>query len=570
MRLSQLRLKVADPHKVGDDYRPRIWSARDKFMQEPLVAISSQEAGPDEVPRSFSEDEVVRLEKLLAARARETNALSRELERRSGLLREALERLSATASSELQALREARDAAVQRAIEAELARAELAFQLDETRGALHASGAASSSGPVGELRGLYSRIAQLEEADDAQRARLVLADQDRESAQARILLLERQLVEEGERFELSLLRARAEASSLIAESAARASAHVAEAEARTLRVRAESDARAEAQRASHAARIAEAEARVATSVSESAASATRQMDGGAALRGERDGLLARMLESESALSSVIERNESAARYSESQREKLAELRADAAQLAVAAQARSTRISELGLELAREQQEVRAVRAQLAASIAAHQAECSARESDVQGWMERLQQLERSRGQELPEHAAPAYPEQRWAIELRAFLATLREPLLQLKSALDDPGSASVPTGMAQAEAELGESTAPGTQYDAEVLAALEEKLRASESRVADLEATLAARAREAGLSALKGELIDTRADAARLSDDLIKERTRRRRLVVTARALQAAFESGEAPGPWIDELIALLNEGASVPPFGHG
>src|SRR3954467_8359949 len=74
-----LRLNVADPHKVGDDKRPRIRSARDIFMQEPSLAISSQEAGLDEALRAFPEDEVARLEKLLAARARETNVLTREL-----------------------------------------------------------------------------------------------------------------------------------------------------------------------------------------------------------------------------------------------------------------------------------------------------------------------------------------------------------------------------------------------------------------------------------------------------------------------------------------------------------
>jgi hypothetical protein len=489
------------------------------FMQEPSVAISSQEAGPDEAPRAFGDDEVARLEKLLSARARETTALSRELERRSNLLREALERLSSAAGSELDLLRRARDAAVQRAIQAEVGRAELAFQLDETRALLQAGGGAISSGPVGELRELYSRIAQLEDADDAQRARLAQAERERDAAEARYAALERDAAAQRERLEQSIARVRAEAAESISENAARAGAQVAAATAEALH----------------------------------GASKAAQMSA-AALHGERNGLVARLDESEAALRSCLERNAQAERKLQAAQAKLGDVRAEAAELAVAAQARNTRVSELGLELAREQQELRATRAQLAAAIAAQQAEQRARESDAHVWQQRLQELESE---------SRATPSAGHAHERREFLAGLREPLLQLKAALDEPGSS------ARAQVEPAEALAESAA-GADIMAALEEKLRASETRSAELEAALAARTREAGLHALKGELIDTRADAARLSDDLIRERTRRRRLVVTVRALQAAFESGEAPAPWLEELLAILNEGASVPPFQHG
>ncbi|HEY2733680.1 MAG TPA: hypothetical protein VGI70_06825, partial [Polyangiales bacterium] len=366
--------------------------------------MSPEEVGPDEIP-SLSEDEVARLERLLAARSRETGALSRELERRSGLLREALERMSTTAASELQVLREARDSAVARAIEAELGRAELAFQLDETRGVIHESNASSSSWPVGELRGLYSRVAQLEEADEAQRARLILAEQDRDAAQARILLLERQLVEEGERFELSLLRARAEMSAQLAE-----------------------------------------QSRPAQPVGDEVRSA---------LRGELDGVLARLHESEAALRCMRERAHAAERSADSSKDKLEETRAEAAQLAVAAQARSHRLSELGLELAREQQELRAARAQLTAAVTAQQAERNARDSDAQAWLARLRDAETRPSETLSvEQLSPE--------ELREFLATLRNPLAQLTAALDDPGAGNKSAVVgAQAEAtEPSEQTAP--------------------------------------------------------------------------------------------------------------
>ena len=71
------------------------------------------------------------------------------------------------------------------------------------------------------------------------------------------------------------------------------------------------------------------------------------------------------------------------------------------------------------------------------------------------------------------------------------------------------------------------------------------------------------------ISTLKGELIDVRANAARLSDDLAKERARRRKMAVTVRALQAAADSGEAPGPWIEELVSVINEGGSSLPPKH-
>jgi hypothetical protein len=548
-------------------------------MQEPSLAISSQEAGLDEALRAFAEDEVARLEKLLAARARETSSLTRELDRRSALLREALERLSTTAGSEFEALREARDAAVQRAIEAEVGRAELAFQLDETRGVLqHATGGAASSGPVGELRELYSRIAQLEEADDAQRARLVQAERERDSALTRRVELERQLERERERFELDVAHARVEESAVIAESSARASAQAAAAEAdaaqRTAAAEADAAKRIAAVEADAAQRVAAAEAdaaqRVAAAEAHGQPRATLEADGAqrraseltSALRGERDGLRARVLESEKALRGLSERNAQAERQLQAAQNKLADVRAEAAELAVSAQARNTRVSELGLELAREQQELRATRAQLAAAIAAQQAEQRARDSDAQAWQLKLHELE-SAGQGAAKSTA-SHAELGRAHELRDFLPQLKAPLLQLRAALDEPGSSE------HAAAVALDATTPGTQYDAEVLAALEEKLRASETRCAELETALATRTREVGLHALKGELIDTRADAARLSDDLIKERTRRRRLVVTVRALQAAFESGEAPGPWMEELVSILNEGSSVPPFGHG
>jgi hypothetical protein len=473
-------------------------------MLEPSGAISSSDASQP------VDDEVAGLEKLLADKAREASQLSRELTRHRGLLREALERIDTTTSSELAGLRRSRDAAMHRAIEAELARAALAFELDETRAGLQTVPASEA---VRELRGLYSRVAQLEETDEAQRARLLLADHDREFARLRVQQLERQLVEENERFELNLLRARGDAEAQLAARPPAAPAH----------------------------------------------------DNSIALRGERDGLRARLIESELALRSAVQGAIEAERPLREALEQLAQVRTEAAELAVLNQARGAQISELGGALGRDQQTVRSLQVQLVAAIEAQQAERRARDADVQSWMDRLHVLDAPQRDTTPDITTNP---QHWTHELRAFLGSLREPLLQLEGALADPPHGRAPAALAHADDSPSDTTAPGTQFD--VPAAVYDKLRASEGRVAELEAALAARnaeTRDATISTLKGELFDTRADAARLSDDLVRERTRRRRIVFTVRALQAASESGEAPGPWIDELIALLNEGVSVPPF---
>lgn len=157
--------------------------------------------------------------------------------------------------------------------------------------------------------------------------------------------------------------------------------------------------------------------------------------------------------------------------------------------------------------------------------------------------------------------------------VRATLLELRSPLLELENEL---------TRVASGEARLG-GRPTRILIDSETLSAMDEQLRQKDTRIEELEAMLAAEkqarqsspadrearaaARDVNVATLKGELIDVRQNATRLSDDLTKERTRRRKMAVTVRALQAATESGEAPGPWIEELMALINEGSfSLPP----
>lgn len=153
--------------------------------------------------------------------------------------------------------------------------------------------------------------------------------------------------------------------------------------------------------------------------------------------------------------------------------------------------------------------------------------------------------------------------------LRRALEEVRPPLSDFAAAVKDVVQGRLDVSSVPARSELTEEpTMPGIAAPSADLDALERRLEASERRVQELEAMLAGRmtARDPQLSTLKGELIDVRANATRLADDLSKERARRRKLAVTVRALQAASESGEDPAPWLEELIALINEGATVPP----
>lgn len=521
------------------------------------VAVSTSAAeSPSESDHPLgAEQEVARLEALLAARSRDLGALRREFERRSQLLQEALTHMPSASAGELEALRRGYEAAVDRAVEAELARAELTFTLDETRAQLAAAPESGMVSDVREQRGLYARVAQLEETEGTLHARLVLAEQDRDAARQRVRELERELAMEGERVELAVARER------------------------TL--------------------------------------AGAQNSRTASLAGETAGLRARAEETERALRAAQDRVAVAERRSSELRQRLDEARSESAELAVAAHARAARLTEQTGELALEQQAMRGARAQLTAALEAQRAESAARDADAVVWAERVTALEAERdkldaaarvaagrvlelegllagerlGREqdatavalrlaeletrLLEHNAAMEDARRqlegvpslWRrSEWRKFLGGLEQPLVALEAALDQ----------LEAEPARGDLAdkikSEATEADAPSAASLPEQLRKAEEQIQQLEATLAAwrsgAARDGAIAAIKGELIDTRADASRLSDDLTRERARRRKLAVTARALQAAHESGESVAPWVDELVRIVNEGASLPPSG--
>jgi len=197
-----------------------------------------QDLGSD-LDRDQGTAELGRLEALLAQRAREISRLRGELGMLTVLLRDRLshgDAVSATipgAERELEALRVARDAAVARAIEAEAVRAEANFRVDELLGHLRlgpggAGAPASVPEPVpsvplddrrldidyarlsGTARGLAAALAEAEDARDIAQARLLLTEQDLSDALARGRSFERSAAEGRDQLELALLMARSQ------------------------------------------------------------------------------------------------------------------------------------------------------------------------------------------------------------------------------------------------------------------------------------------------------------------------------------------------------------------------
>ncbi len=487
------------------------------MLEQSVGSEGRPEATVDEEPDAR---EVARLERLLAARSQERRELHDELARTTALLRDALGRFAHVAPppalprdapgthaanqdtspdgshDALERLRAERDAAVAQALEAEASRAETAFRLDETLGHLLAERAshAEQAALFGTVRGLRARTAEAEEALAVADARVLLGEQDLVQAREQTRALEAQHQEAAERFEFELLHLRGAL-------------------------------------ASEGAQVEHAQIELALARDTSALEVS-------SLRGERDGLSARVDEGESAFTVIYERLARAERNLAETSDKLARARTEQA----------------------EQQLLNQAQKALAGAGQSKQ-------------LERARELHRT---------------------LRLTLEELRAPLHDLATTVHSVAAGSAAASSVPAGSEVTEeSTVPAMVIPPDALDAIERKLGVSERRIQELEAQLAARprdssspasapdflardsklsadfgtARDPKLSALKGELIDVRANATRLADDLTKERARRRKLAVTVRALQAATESGESPAPWIEDLLSILAEGATVPPL---
>lgn len=170
------------------------------------------------------DDELARLEALLADRASELAAERAEHGRLRALLRDSLERISAPpppsrGAAELAALRAEHQRALERALEAEAARADATFRLDEAMGHLLAAAPAQRAASddtasvtqarlSGTVRGLAAALAESEEARDMADARRLLVEHDLEDSRDRVTQLSRKLVEAREQTELAQVQTR--------------------------------------------------------------------------------------------------------------------------------------------------------------------------------------------------------------------------------------------------------------------------------------------------------------------------------------------------------------------------
>ncbi|MBN1652226.1 MAG: hypothetical protein JXA30_00460 [Deltaproteobacteria bacterium] len=183
----------------------------DLLSVEPQTDSSST----DQDEYSARTREVERMEEALRTCGDELRELRTEMDRRNALMRDLVEQTRSDAEA-LKRVTSERDRAVARAVEAEAGRFEAALRLDEACGHLklaglspekvHCSVEAESASLSGRVRGMQSRIAELEEAREMTEARLVLKEYELQNAQERALSLERRLEEIKERFELEISR----------------------------------------------------------------------------------------------------------------------------------------------------------------------------------------------------------------------------------------------------------------------------------------------------------------------------------------------------------------------------
>lgn len=169
----------------------------------------------DQEEQTVHTQEVERLEEALRTRGEELRELRAEMDRRDALERDLVEQIRSNAD-DTHRLTSERDRAIARAVEAEAERIETALRLDEVCGHLKVAGVSpedvqttlenNCASLSGRVRGMQSRIAELEESREMAEARLVLKEQDLELARETSRMLERNLEETRERFELELAR----------------------------------------------------------------------------------------------------------------------------------------------------------------------------------------------------------------------------------------------------------------------------------------------------------------------------------------------------------------------------
>lgn len=214
----------------------------DEPAYDPVAKGAAQVAGSGTAHDADADGiaDLVRLEDLLRERSRRVTTLDAELRTQRRMLRHLADQLETLTpdAADVGALIAERDRAVARALEAEAARAEVVFRLDEVLGHLAVAREMGGAGATPEperaastpaegldrpAAGTTQRdVASLEGTAQGLRAALAEAEEMRDTAQARLMLLEhevddlradlrrqaRALAEREEALELAMLRAR--------------------------------------------------------------------------------------------------------------------------------------------------------------------------------------------------------------------------------------------------------------------------------------------------------------------------------------------------------------------------
>jgi hypothetical protein len=193
----------------------------DRLDRYVLVPCAAGRVEATDGEAAMPASEVPRLEEALADRARAVRTLEREVERRGTLVRDLVERLRGLGqevsddgggTSETPAGSGGDpDVAMRRALEAEAALAEARYRIDELESQileLHAEAKTLREASLeGTVRGLRSRVAELEEMRALAEGRLELMRMDVDALQEQTRRLEREKAEVRDQLELEIVRA---------------------------------------------------------------------------------------------------------------------------------------------------------------------------------------------------------------------------------------------------------------------------------------------------------------------------------------------------------------------------
>ncbi len=601
----------------------------EEARREEAARPEEPEARPDEVAADID-----RLEQALSAQGGRVLELEREVSRRGTLVRDLVEELrelrAAGAREAASASSEELDAAVERAVAAEAARAEAQFQIDELMGRLAQAGDPEELAALrlrearlsGTVRGLRARLAEAEELRELAEGRLAVTELDLDDQRRQSRQLERDLGELREQYELELVRARGPAETRGEVSEREAELRASETNlsrrvgelsgqlvaCRDLLSQASDDrdhARAETLRLTALVGSLEDqfsgarrgyEARIAELLHDSSAEAEREVSRARAelaeVRGERDGLSARLADREAALAArataSVDDVEQARAEAGRLRGELERLRREAVELsarATDAEDRARRESEGAAELSANT----AVRESLVTRL---QMELADEERRRQELTQRL-----ARADEENERLRSALLDASEQVD-EALAAEDRKDRLQRRRRLSDTALVETRGILVELAEAIGEQVGPAPReitavglespdLDAPMRARVEEledqladqetlmrsltaQIEERDDRIRALERRLEGSVGvEGDEETLRRELMELQERAARLSDELLHERRARRNVELDARKRSGASDDDvrrlhERLGQTDAELLLLRGQQATT------